>query len=193
MATALRWTPDGRELAYAWNGTEIRLIDLTAQGPGPGQDENLVAASRLRSGIGSVYTPAGAYFTCDAIDGWSLSTGGKTVNCAGTFTPMRPATGPGCDKSARAYQAIVQQIALPGGAGELTTLAESPPACTSVGSRTLGPSLGWSGADGSTAIARLSDGLLIDPATVKYGVYAKNKFTALPALPDTVSLALVAW
>jgi hypothetical protein len=189
MATTLRWTPDGRELAFAWNGTEVRLIDLSS--PASGQ-AGLVQASRLRAGIGSGYTPAGAIFTCDAAHGWSLSTGAKTFNCAGSFTPARPAAGPGCGKAAPAHQAIVQQIALAGGASEMTTLAQSP-ACTTGGSRTLGASLGWSSTDGSAVIAMLGDGLLFGDATSKYGVYTNNKFTALPALPSTVSLVWVAW
>jgi hypothetical protein len=189
LATALRWTPDGRELAYAWNGTTIRLLDLSSLAS---RRTDLIKASRLRAGIGTGYTPAGSSFTCDAADGWSLSTGAKTFTCAGSVTPARPAAGPGCGKSAPAHQAIIQQTELGGGASQMTTLAQSP-ACTSVGARTRGASLGWSAADGSRVIALLSDGWLAGDDTSRYGVYTKNRFTALPALPNSGSPVTVAW
>jgi hypothetical protein len=74
----------------------------------------------------------------------------------------------------------------------MTTLAQSP-ACTSVGARTRGASLGWSAADGSRVIALLSDGWLAGDDTSRYGVYTKNRFTALPALPNSGSPVTVAW
>ncbi|HTR94723.1 MAG TPA: hypothetical protein VMI73_23585 [Trebonia sp.] len=189
LATALHWTPDGGGLAFAWNGSQIRLLDFTAQGF---RQPDLVKASRLRAGIGTAYTPAGSSFTCEAADGWSLSTGAKTFTCAGSYAPMRPATGPGCGKTAPAHQAIIQQIDLGGGAQEMTTLARSS-ACTTGGSRTLGASLGWSAADGTRVIAMLGDGLLGGDATSRYGIYTKKTFTALPALLSAGSLASVAW
>jgi hypothetical protein len=185
MATALRWTPDGRELAFAWNGSEIRLIDLTS----PASRADLGKVSRPWAGIGTSYTPDGASFTCNAVDGWSLSTGAKTFTCAGSYTPARTATGPGCGKAAPTHAALLQEIHLSGGAGELTTLAQAP-GCVPTGPRAKSASLGWSSADGSRAIAMLGDLASRDD---RFGIFAKRTFTALPALPANGSLATVAW
>lgn len=186
MATALRWTPDGGELGYAWNGTEIRLLDLTSSAS---RQADLVRASTLRAGLGTGYTPAGSSSTCQAVDGWSLSTGAKTFTCAGSETPMRPATGPGCAKAAPAHPAILQQINLGGGAQEGTTLAQAP-GCVPTGPRAKSASLGWASADGSRVIAMLGDLAARDD---RFGIFTKNSFTALPALPANGSLVTVAW
>jgi len=187
MATALRWTPDGGELAFAWDGMEIRLLDLAAPRSRQG---DLVNASTFRAGTGTGYTPAGSSFTCDAANGWSLSAGAKTFNCAGSYTPMHPATGKNCGKTAPAYPAIVQQIALAGGASEMTTLAQSP-ACAPASVRLNVASLGWADSDGSRAIATLASTVL--PGDARFGVYTRKTFTPLPALPAIGSLAAVAW
>ncbi|TVZ00604.1 hypothetical protein EAS64_35055 [Trebonia kvetii] len=186
LATALRWTPDGGGLAYAWNGSQIRLLDFTAQGP---RQPDLVKASRLRAGIGDYYTPAGASFTCVAADGWSLSTGARTFTCAGSYVPMRAATGPGCGKNAPAHPALFQQIQLGDGAQELTTLAQSP-GCVPAGPRAKSAALGWSSADGSRVIAMLGDPAARDD---KFGVFTKKTFNALPAVMSSGSLVTVAW
>jgi hypothetical protein len=189
MATALRWTPDGGALAYAWNGAEIRLLDLTAQGPGPDLDKDLVKASRLRASIGDYDTPAGASFTCVAADGWSLSTAAKTFTCAGRAVPMGAATGPGCGKAAPAHPALFQDIQLSGGASELTTLAQAP-GCVPNGPRAKSASLGWSNADGSRVIAMLGDLTARDD---RLGIFTKKTFTSIPAILSSGSLATVAW
>ena len=189
MATALRWTPDGGELAFAWDGMEIRLLDLTAPVSRRG---DLVNASTFRAGIGTGYTPAGSSFTCDAAAGWSLSTSAKTFTCAGSTTPMHPAAGEDCGKTAHAHAAIVQQTALAGGASEMSILAQSP-ACPPASVRLDVASLGWAGADGSRAIATLAGSVL--PGDARFGVYTRKTFTALPAIGSLAigSLATVAW
>jgi hypothetical protein len=187
MATALHWTPDGGELAFAWDGTEIRLLDLT--GPASRQGD-LVNASRFRAGIGTGYTPAGSSFTCDAASGWSLSTSARTFTCAGSITPAHPATGKNCGKAAPAYPAIIQQTELAGGAQEMTTLATSA-SCAPASVRLDVASLGWAGADGSRVIATLASTVL--PGDARFGVYTRKTFTALPALLAIGSLATVAW
>lgn len=187
IATALRWTPDGGGLAFAWSGSQIRLLDFTVEGP---HVPDLVKASTLRAGTGTVYTPAGATFTCDATAGWSLSVRATTFDCAGSYTPMNPATGKNCGKTAPAYPAIIQQIALAGGASELTTLARSS-SCAPASVRLDVASLGWAGADGSRVIATLASTIL--PGDAKFGVYTRKTFTPLPALPAIGSLATVAW
>jgi hypothetical protein len=187
MATALRWTPDGGELAFAWDGMEIRLLDLTAPKSRQG---DLVNASTFRAGTGTGYTPAGSSFTCDAAAGWSLSTGAETFNCAGSYTPMHPATGKNCGKTAPAYPAIIQQTDLAGGAQKMTTLAQSS-SCAPASVRLNVASLGWASADGSRVIATLASTVL--PGDARFGVYTRKTFTPLPALLAIGSLATVAW
>jgi hypothetical protein len=186
LATALRWTPDGRELAFAWNGAAIRLLNLVSAASGQG---DLVKASTLRAVTGTGYTPAGSSDTCDPAGGWSLSTGAVTFTCAGAVTPASPATGPGCGKAAPAHPAFIQEIKLGGGASETTTLAQSL-SCTSASSPAVeNATLGWSSADGARVIGAFNAGF----GNARYGVYTRNKFAALPALPGAGSPTTVAW
>ena len=186
MATALRWTPDGKQLGFAWNGAAIRLLDPSSPAS---RQTDLVKASTL-SGytIGTGGLMGVGSLTCDAAAGWSLSTGAATLTCAGSVTPATPATGPGCGKTAQAQPALIQEITLPGGAGETTTLAQAP-GCEP-GPRVKAASLGWTSADGTKAIAMLGDQA---PRDDRFGVFTKKTFTALPAVLANGSLATVAW
>jgi hypothetical protein len=196
LATALRWTPDGRDLAFAWNGSEIRLLNLAS--PASSQND-LGKASTLLAGIGPSYTGVGSIFTCDAANGWSISTGATTFTCAGSYTPVSlapvpapgataPATRTACDKATPIHLAIIQRVSFADGSTELSTLVQSP-VCTSVNSRGTAATLGWASPDGSKIIGMLS----IDITDVQYGIFTKNKFTKLPPLPFTASLTYVAW
>lgn len=105
--TALRWTADGKELAFAFyanakpgkNGygyqqsASIRLLDTTAPG------SSLLPDSKVLTGPGPVYTPAsGTGMQCLAQDGWSISANGEALTCATQWgTPAsssRRACGP---------------------------------------------------------------------------------------------------
>ncbi len=187
LSTALRWTPDGRELAFAWNGTAIRLLDL---GSATSHRSDLVQASTVRAGIGTTYIPGGASFTCDAAEGWQLSAGAKTFTCAGAYTPM---TAGACAKAMPAHPAFIQDIQLSGGVSEITTLARSADCAGANGAGAV-TSLGWSSANGSSAIGVL--GLRSTPnfpSPDQYGVFTSKKFTKLPALLDQASPVEVAW
>jgi hypothetical protein len=197
LAAALRWTPDGRDLAFAWNGSEIRLLNLASQTSRQG---DLGQASTLIAGIGPAYAGSGAVFTCDAADGWALSTGATTFTCAGSFTPANmapvpapgqkaPATGAACGKAAPAHLAFIQQTALSGGATELSLRAESA-TCISANSSGSAATLGWVSPDGSKFIGMLQTDFASD---AQYGIFTEKKFTKLPPLPSTVSLTSVAW
>lgn len=200
LATALRWTPDGRELAFAWNGAEIRLLNLASPTSRQG---DLGKASTALATIGTTYSGVGSSYTCDAADGWSLSAGATTFTCAGSYTPVSLATvpapgqtasttstaGAACGRTAPSHLAFVQQTALSNGGIEMDTLAQSP-ACTSANSRGTAATLGWASADGSKIIGMLSTEFTYG---VQYGIFAKNKFAKLPPLPSTATLTSVAW
>src|SRR6202020_2089769 len=89
--TALRWTADGKELAFAFyanakpgkNGygyqqsASIRLLNTTASG------SNLLADSKELPAPRPTYTPAcGVGMQCLAQDGWSISANGEALTCA---------------------------------------------------------------------------------------------------------------
>ena len=196
LASALRWTPDGGGLAFAWNGAQIRLLDFTAQGP---RQQDLVKASRVRALIGAGSTLDGPSYTCDAGAGWSLSTGGRTVTCPGSFTPgslanvvprqTAPAGGAACTRAAPAHPAFVQRTALSDGGMAIRALAQSP-ACVSAGSSSPVAALGWASADGSTVIGMLNAGAVIP----SYGIFTRHRFVMLPSVALSNSLlAWVAW
>ena len=46
-ARVLRWSPDGQQLAFAWNSTAIRVLDVSAP------DGNLITSSSLLAAIGT--------------------------------------------------------------------------------------------------------------------------------------------
>jgi hypothetical protein len=189
MATALRWTPDGRELAFAWNGAAIRLLDLERAAPSSAQGD-LIRSSSLLAGIGTGETTAGTSLTCVAAHGWALSTGARTFTCAGSVTPARPVAGPGCGKDTPAHPAFVQVISLGRGAQRLTTLARSS-SCVASGPRTVGAELGWISPDGSRVMGTL--GVSPPELHVRFGIFTAKTFSALPVfLPDAL-VADVAW
>jgi hypothetical protein len=202
LATALRWTPDGRDLAFAWNGSAIRLLELASP---TSQDSDLGQASTERAAIGPSYTGVGAIFTCDAADGWALSTGATTFTCAGSFTPAdneavstpgqtAPARPGNCPAATPAHLAFIQQIVQPGDT-ELTLVGESP-TCTNASTRASAAILGWASADGSKVIGALQPGYEYGPPDgphPQYGIFTEKTFVKLPPLPSTDALATVAW
>ncbi|HEY0937126.1 MAG TPA: hypothetical protein VGD91_25730, partial [Trebonia sp.] len=198
LDTALRWTPDG-ELAFAWNGSAIRLLNLATAASRAG---DLLQASTPRASAGVTYTGSGAVFTCTASGGWSLSRGAAVFTCAGSFTPAStgvaygagqtpPPLHPACPRATPAHPALIQQQAISGGGSEVSVVARSP-VCAPAAPNEGGASLGWSGPDGTAAVAMLSPGY---GAGGYYGLYYQknSRFTALPALPVTSSLTTVAW
>lgn len=195
LGSALRWTPDGRELAFAWNGSAIRLLNLASQASSQG---DLITASTLRAAIGTTYTGVGAAYTCDEANGWSLSAGAATLTCAGTFTPADneivpspgdtpPTTGAVCGRATPAHPAFIQQTALSGG-GTLTSVLAQSPVCTSAAPRIEDAALGWASSDGSKVIGALNADF---PGSEQYGIYTSKTFTKL--LGAVPALSSVAW
>ena len=77
-ARVLRWSPDGRQLAFAWNSTAIRVLDASAP------DGNLITSSRQLAAIGTTDNKVSGY-SCNASQGWQLLAGGQGSSARGAF------------------------------------------------------------------------------------------------------------
>jgi hypothetical protein len=201
--TSMRWTADGRRLAYAFraNATtgkqggyhraaSIRLLDTTA----PGSD--LLANSRVLNGPGPVYNPGGGMGTqCLAGNGWSLSADGQGVSCAAEWgTPgarlpagtrpakcARPMPGPGTPQ--QAGFGFWRQSWRPGGGGELETIYGVCPAATAADVQ-----LFWASPDGTMVLGNLDY-----PGHSMFGLFSKGTFRQVPPPPPGTPLTSIAW
>jgi hypothetical protein len=81
----LRWSSDGKRLAFAWNSTAIRVLDASAP------DGNLITSSTLLAAIGTTVSKHSSV-TCNASQGWELIAVGHGVICAGSMHPDGPPT-----------------------------------------------------------------------------------------------------
>ena len=176
-AKVLRWSSDGKQLAFAWNSTAIRVLDVSAP------DGNLMTSSRLLAAIGTTHSAIGS-FACDASQGWQLTEGGKGVICAGSAQPdlLQPsaARGKACPPSQRMYIGFLQEAE--GGQGEVPMeLADTETECSAQAGDYDGAYLGWANADGSVVI-----GSQVWDGHVRFGLFRDGRFTPLPALPMSV-------
>ena len=185
-AMALRWFPGGQALAFAWNGTAIRRIDVTAP------DGDLLATGDTIAAIGTAVvgsadenTPAGTAVTCDAAHGWDVFVGaqGYTVDCAATW---QAATPPGrrsaavCrDGNPVSFGIDTQQPHaenVPNGRLTLQIGAQSlATECTGQVHPGDGVSIAWTSADGAVT------GSLVQDGHARFGVFAGGSFAPLPA------------
>jgi hypothetical protein len=174
-ATTLRWSSDGRQLAFDWGGLSIRTIDAAAP------DGDLIAASRPVAVTGTTYATLGS-FTCDALQGWQLIEDGQGIVCAGSsHTSIAKPCGIGvpCTYVQRdALGFVRQQVTAQGGTetsfydGETTGTGPAAPGD--------GAYLGWANADGSVVV-----GSLVRDGQAHFGIFRDGTFTALPALPPS--------
>ena len=176
-ARALRWSPDGRQLAFAWNSTAIRVLDTTAP------DGNLITSSSLLAAIGTTRGSAGS-FTCDASLGWQLIAGGQGVICGGSAQPDLPqtgaASGEACAPSARMLIGFLQETK--GGHGGVPeSLLDFETECSAQAGDSDGAYIGWANADGGVVV-----GSEVWDGHVRFGVFRDGRFTALPALPVSI-------
>jgi hypothetical protein len=176
-ARVLRWSSDGQQLAFAWNSTAIRVLDVSAP------DGNLITSSSLLAAIGTTHTKIGGY-TCDASQGWQLIAGGQAVICAGSVQPKLLSTGVdsggACTPSPRTVIGFLQESSADQG-DVAANLADVEPECPAQAGDTDGAYIGWANADGSVVI-----GSLIWDGHVRFGVFRDGRFTPLPALPVSV-------
>jgi hypothetical protein len=181
---ALRWSADGRHLAFAWNAAAIRVLDATAPGG------SLLANSSELAAIGTLYRPGSGNLTCDATHGWSLLAGGSGIVCAvrmrtssAQSAPVAglsgvPSGGGACSGAQRFGYGFVREIVSAQGSGHTPQLLGSVADCGGQGAPASGAYIGWASADGSTMI-----GSLVWDGNSRFGVFRDGRFTPLPPLP----------
>jgi hypothetical protein len=204
--TSMRWTADGRGLAFAFHANaapgkqgygydrlpSIRLLDTTA----PGND--LIANSRVLAGPGPAYNPGnGTGIQCLVSLGWSLSADGRAVTCAaGWIAPGRPLPPKthlaGCpSSSAPSHTPAVpwppgfwRQFSVPGGGGGAETVYGPCPAAAPWGVHLL-----WASPDGKVVL-----GILTPWGNSEFGLFSGGRdFIPLAPLPTNIPLASMAW
>lgn len=184
-AMTLRWSIDGRQLAFAWNASAIRV--LNANGPGG----NLMTSSTLAAAIGTTYATLGS-FTCKAAQGWQLITvakgpaAGQGVVCAGSalaerYTPCTSPTDTKCKYTQQTSIGFLRATTNAQGASYLGL--DGGADCVSQGQSLNGAYLGWANADSSALI-----GSLVCAGHARFGIFHGSKFTPLPALPVSLPL-----
>lgn len=187
-ATTLRWSADGRQLAFDWNGLQIRSIDATAA------DGDLIAASRLAAVTGTTYDTVGNV-TCAAVQGWQLTGDGQGIVCAGSahsFENQPCGSGRQCTYIQRDVLGFIRQPVPGQGGGATGSYAAEPTAAAAKPGD--GAYLGWASADGSVVV-----GSLVDGGQTRFGIFRDGTFTPLPALsaprpvPAGVMEGTVAW
>lgn len=198
--TALRWTADGKELAFAFyanakpgkNGygyqqsASIRLLNTTAPG------SSLLADSKVLTGPGPGYTPAyGTGMQCLAQDGWSISANGEALTCATQWgTPgeqlpagLRSAQCPAKTGAGQVNLGFLRQYWLPSGGGGGGPVYRPCTADTPADIQ-----LDWANSDATLVLG----GLKL-PGHSLFGLFSGGKLIALPAPPAGLSATSTAW
>ena len=176
-ARVLRWSSDGRQLAFAWNSSAIRVLDASAP------DGNLITRSSVAAAIGTTVNRDSSV-TCNASQGWQLIAGGQGVICGGSQQEVPPpgAGGGACRHSARTLIGFLEETTH-GQGGVESNLTDFETECSAQTGDTDGAYIGWANADGSTVI-----GSLLWDGHARFGMFRDGRFTPLPALPVSVSV-----
>jgi hypothetical protein len=175
-ARVLRWSPDGKQLAFAWNSAAIRVLDASAP------DGNLITSSSLLAAIGTTANKHGSA-TCNASQGWQLIANGQGVICGGSqlvATPSGTAGGGACRQRARTLVGFLEETknAQDGVESSLTDFETD---CSARAGYPDGAYLGWANAGGGAVI-----GSLVWDGHVRFGLFRDGRFTPLQALPVSV-------
>jgi hypothetical protein len=195
-AQVVRWSSDGRQLAFTWNAADVWVLDAAAP------DGDLVASGRPLATIGTGCATLGTY-TCKARQGWQLITvaegaaAGQGIVCAGS---TQAGSYTSCTSQAKATCKYTQRN--PVGFLRATTDSQGVSylgldvgsACPSVSEPDNGAYLGWANADGTGVI-----GSQVGGGHARFGIFRDGEFTPLPALPGSmpwpagVMAGTVAW
>jgi hypothetical protein len=194
---SLAWLDGGKKLAFVfggnissgskfnWTGT-IRVLDVTKPG------SSLTADSSVRLSLEPGFTPEGYTFSCDVADGWTVSTDGQTVTCAGvdgTLLPPPAGNFPlwgtrNCGKVPPAGLGFTQYISFPSGEGEIITQYH----VLTCSATTASVYLAWSDPSGSIII-----GSVRYAGHEEFGIFRGKRFTPLPEPPADTPLSDIAW
>jgi hypothetical protein len=181
-AMVLRWSSDGRQLAFAWDASGIRVLNAAAP------DGNLITSSTAIAAIGTTYTPDGS-FVCHAAQGWQLIAGGRGVVCGGSaqteLLQTSPAgggqptaaSGGSCTRNQQTDIGFITETKFSGGGGEIGIAADET-GCAGQAQAADGAYIGWASADGSILI-----GSQVWDGHSRFGIFRGDRFTPLPALP----------
>ena len=168
-AMVLRWSPDGRQLAFAWNASAIRVLDATAP------DGDLIARSKLDAVIGTGYLLDGVSITCDAAQGWQPITVTKGA-AAGQGTVCA-----GSERSGNPQRNSIGFLRSYGSSQESYVGLASGSYCSAQGEPVNGAYIGWANADGTEVV-----GSQVCGGQSRFGLFRGSAFTPLPALPDSL-------
>ena len=175
--TSLRWSADGRQLAFTWNASAIRVLSATAP------DGNLITASRLLASIGTGDGLDGASYTCDAADGWALIAGGQGTICAGGLgLSSSSCAGGTCTPVEQVFAGFLRQAPYGQGGGE-TEVIDRVSGCSDQAQPGEGAYIGWANADGSMII-----GSFVCDQKSRFGIFRGDGFAPLPAPPASLPL-----
>jgi hypothetical protein len=176
-ARVLRWSSDGKQLAFAWNSTAIRVLDASAP------DGNLITGSSVLAAIGTTVSKDSSV-TCNASQGWQLIAGGQGVICGGSVHADGPPTtvgsGGACTYKGRTSIGFLEETK-DGQGGVPTSLVEFEPECSAKAGYPDGAYIGWANADGSVVI-----GSQVWDGHVRFGLFRDGRFTPLPVPPVSV-------
>ncbi len=177
-AKVLRWSSDGRQLAFAWNATAIRALDASTP------DGNLITSSSLVAAIGTTVNKDSS-ITCNASQGWQLIAAGQGIVCSGSVQAEDPVSNasPGETCTTRSGRMLIGFLeeTKSGQVGLPLKLADYEPECSANPGYPDGAYIGWANADASVMI-----GSLIWDGHVRFGLFRDGRFTPLPALPVSV-------
>lgn len=179
----LRWSADGRQLAFGWNATAIRVLDAAAP------DGDLIAGSRPVTAIGTTYATLSG-FTCHAANGWQLisvakgAAAGQGVVCAGGSQTSRytACSSPADTKCAYTQRNFIGFLRVTHDSQGATYQGmDASSACPSLTGPDNAAYLGWASADGSVII-----GSQVCAGHSRFGIFSGSGFTPLPALPNSL-------
>ena len=168
-AMVLRWSSDGRQLAFAWNASAIRVLDATAP------DGDLITRSTQSMWLGPGYGLDGFTTTCQAAQGWQPITttkgagAGQGIICGGSAKSGNPQRN-----------SIGFLISTEGQGASYIGLA-SGSYCSSQGEPVNGAYIGWANADASVVV-----GSQVCGGQSRFGIFRGKKFSPLPALPRSL-------
>jgi hypothetical protein len=212
--TSVRWLPDSRRLAFAYDSASIRLLNTTAPGkPATGmtpdgtkaQGSDLLGSSVEMISLGPTYNPGnGASFRCYAAGGWSVAADGRSVTCASelnapgfshpageqpTSCAHQPGTGTANGPATGQLPGPTANLGFTryiGLAGQAGGISTLYAVCASTAPSHV--QLAWASRDGTMVL-----GTVDYPGHPMFGLFSAGNFHELPPPPAGLPLTSIAW